>query len=148
MGGFGVIFKVLSSSTMGSVSIVEHTLAPKALAAPMHRHQNEDEISFILEGQVAVLQGDDLTIAEPGSYVVKPRGIFHTFWNHGMGTARLIETIAPGGFENYFHELAPLMSQNTPPDMNEIFALSQRYGLEFAMDSLPKLTEKYGVKLL
>ena len=60
----------------------------------------------------------------------------------------MIETIAPGGFENYFHELAPLMSPNVPPDMNAIFALSQRYGLEFAMDSLPELTEKYGVKLL
>ena len=30
----------------------------------------------------------------------------HTFWNAGPGPARLLEVIAPAGFEAYFAELA------------------------------------------
>lgn len=146
-GSFGVYFKVLSSATGGSVSIVEHTLPSKLLAAPPHKHQYEDEVSYILEGEVAVLQGDEVTIAGPGSYVVKPRGIFHTFWNPGIEPARMIEVISPGGFENYFRELAPLVPANAAPDINGLFALGQRYGLEFAMHRVPELVQQYGLNM-
>jgi hypothetical protein len=44
--------------------------------------------------------------AGPGSYLIKPRGLMHTFWNAGPGPARLLEVIAPAGFETYFAELA------------------------------------------
>ena len=146
-GGFGVIFKVLSSATDGSASIVEHTLGAKVLAAPPHKHRNEDEISYILEGQVAILQGDKVTIAGPGSYVVKPRGIFHAFWNAGDEPARMIEVIAPGGFEQYFRELAPLIPQNAAPDFGSIIALGQRYGLEYDMQRVPELIQRYGLNM-
>jgi quercetin dioxygenase-like cupin family protein len=146
-GTIGVIFKVLSASTGGSVSVVEHTLTPKALAAPLHRHQHEDEVSYVLEGQVAVLQRDELTLVGPGGYVVKPRGIFHTFWNPGTEMARHVEIIAPGGFENYFLALAPLVPADAPPDLDGVLALAQRYGLEFDMSSVPVLEQKYGVTL-
>ena len=33
--------------TGGGFSLVEHPLAPRALAAPMHRHKNEDEYSYV-----------------------------------------------------------------------------------------------------
>ena len=146
-GSFGVIFKVLSSATDGSASIVEHTLGPKVLAAPPHKHRSEDEISYIVEGQVAVLQGDEVTIAGAGSYVVKPRGIFHTFWNAGDEPARMIEVIAPGGFESYFRELAPLIPQNAAPDIGSIIALGQRYGLEYDMQRVPELIQRYGLNM-
>lgn len=145
--GLGVIFRVLSDTTLGSVSIVEHTLAPKALAAPPHRHLHEDELSYILEGQIAVLQGNETSLAGAGSYVFKPRGVFHTFWNPGTETAHLLEIITPGGFENYFHELAPLVPENAPPNMSGLFALAHRYGLEFDMSHVPELIEQYGLHL-
>jgi quercetin dioxygenase-like cupin family protein len=146
-GRFGVIFKVLSDTTGGSVSIVEHTLTPKALGAAPHRHQHEDEVSYVLKGQIAVLQGDEVAIGGPGSYIAKPRGIFHTFWNPGEETAHFVEIITPGGFENYFRALAALIPDNSPPDMNGIFALAQRYSLEFDMTRVPELEQKYGVRL-
>ena len=146
--GLGVIFKVPGSATANSVSVVEHTLPPGALGAPPHRHQNEDETSYVLAGQLAVLQGDELTIAGPGSYVVKPRGIFHTFWNPGKEMVHFIEIISPGGFENYFRETAQLIPTRGPPDMDALFALAQRYGLEFDMSRIPELAQKYSVNLM
>jgi mannose-6-phosphate isomerase-like protein (cupin superfamily) len=146
-GSIGVIFRVLSDATEGSMSVVEHTLTPKALAAPLHRHQHEDEVSYVVEGQIAVLQRDEVTIVGPGGYIVKPRGIFHTFWNPGTEPARHVEVIAPGGFENYFLELAPLVPADAPPDIDGVLALARRYGLEFDMSSVPVLEQKYGVSL-
>src|SRR5690349_11923954 len=83
---FSVTYKVLSAATKSSVSVVEHTLTAKALGAAPHRHTHEDEVSYVLEGQLAVMQGEDVTIVGAGEYVVKPRGIFHTFWNPGVET--------------------------------------------------------------
>jgi quercetin dioxygenase-like cupin family protein len=140
-GSLGVIYRVVGDS----VAVVEHTLPPKALAAPLHRHQHEDEVSYVLQGQIAVLQNNEVTTGGPGAYIAKPRGVFHTFWNPGTETAHILEIIAPGGFENYFRELAKLVPADASPDVEGIMALAGRYGLEFDMGSLPMLFDKFGV---
>src|SRR5215207_11712023 len=76
----GTTYKVLSGSVGGSAAIVEHTLEAKSIGAPMHKHTYEDEISYILEGELSVIQDGKVQTAGPGDYIVKPRGIFHTFW--------------------------------------------------------------------
>src|SRR5215217_1941918 len=77
----GTTYRVLSKSVSGSAAIVEHTVEPKSLGAPMHKHTHEDEISYVLEGELSVIQNGEVQVAGPGDYLVKPRGIFHTFWN-------------------------------------------------------------------
>ncbi len=79
IGSFGITFKVLSESVSGSVGVVEHTLAPGFIGAALHRHQHEDEISYVLDGELTAQIGNAILTAKPGTYVVKPRGIFHTF---------------------------------------------------------------------
>lgn len=147
IGRFGTTCKVLSESTAGAAAVIEHALPPGAIAAPLHRHTREDEISYVLEGEITVQQGDTITTAGHGAYVVKARGIFHTFWNAGSTPARLIEIVAPGGFERYFAELERLIPPDGPPDTDEIAALAGRYGLEFDMNSLTDLVERHGVRL-
>lgn len=101
------------------------------LAAPPHTHANEDEYSFVVEGKVGVMLGDDVHEAEAGSYVLKPRGVPHTFWNPGPEPARIVEIISPASFERYFEELAEILSAGGPPDVARIGALAERYGLTF-----------------
>src|SRR5204863_9975528 len=71
LGGLGVRF----IATGEGFALVEHPIAPRTLAAPMHVHQHEDEYSYVLEGEVGVQIGDDVHYARPGDLVVKPRGI-------------------------------------------------------------------------
>lgn len=52
-------YLINAAETDGRLAVVEHLLPPRALAAPLHRHRNEDEYSFILEGTVGALLGDD-----------------------------------------------------------------------------------------
>jgi mannose-6-phosphate isomerase-like protein (cupin superfamily) len=63
----------------------------------MHRHANEDEYSYVLEGRMGAQLGDEVVYAEEGTLVFKPRGQWHTFWNAGDGPCRILEIISPGG---------------------------------------------------
>src|SRR5512146_1823504 len=116
LGGLGVVFKLLASDTGGTFALVEHPIAPGTLAAPPHRHRDEDEASYVLEGNITVEIGDRVIHASPGTLVFKPRGIFHTFWNQTDEPARILEIISPAGFEKYFEEVAELAALNVPPD--------------------------------
>lgn len=145
--GLGTTYRVLSEVIGGSLGVVEHTLEPGWLGAPPHRHSREDETSYVLEGQLTVEQKGQVVTAGPGSYVVKPRGVFHTFWNAGTERVRFIEMITPGGFEHYFEELAPLLPPNSAnPDWTSVAAVGERYGLEFDPSRVDELLKKYGLK--
>ena len=137
LGGMSV--RVVRSG--GGVSIVEHRLRPHALAAPLHRHNNEDEVSIVLSGRVGALLGDEVHVAGPGDVVFKPRHQWHTFWNAGAEEASLMELIEPGGFEDYFLELVAI-GELTPEAIGPVAA---RYALEMDPASIPGLSERFGV---
>lgn len=147
-GGVGVVRKITGASG-GRFSVVEHPLEPGALAAPPHTHGSVDEYSYVIEGEIGVLLGDETFRAEQGSYVVKPRGIPHTFWNPGTVPARVLEIISPAGFEEYFAELGVLLASTPagqPPDMAIIAELAAKYDTTFHLDALPGVLA-HGVEL-
>ncbi len=74
LGGLGIHWKIDGEHTGERFSVVHHPLAPRALAAPLHRHHREDEYSYVLTGELGALLGDDVVTAGPGTWVFKPRG--------------------------------------------------------------------------
>jgi quercetin dioxygenase-like cupin family protein len=146
MGGLGVIYKVLGDDTGGALAVVEHPIEPGRLVRP-HTHTNEDEISYVVEGEVGIRIGEEETIAKPGTWVFKPRGIPHTFWNPGPKTARIIEIITPGAFAHYFEELALLVSGGGPPDQEKLAELARKYGLTYHTELISALKARYNLKL-
>ena len=126
-------------------ALVEHVIAPRTLAAPMHIHEHEDEYSYVLEGELGVQVGSDVRYLRPGDLVLKPRGIWHAFWNRGEEPARLLELISPPGFERYFWELAPLLQPE--PAVEGLAALQARYGLQMDMDTVATISEREGLPL-
>src|SRR5919112_3435105 len=105
LGSIGVRFLIEGSESGGGFSLVEHPMSARALGAPLHRHTREDEYSYVLEGRMGALLGDDVVIGEVGDLIHKPRNQWHTFWNAGDEPCRILEIIAPGGFERFFDEL-------------------------------------------
>lgn len=142
IGGIGVIFKLMGQATEGRFALVEHPIAPGTLAAP-HTHSREDEFSYVLEGEVGVKIGDQEFLATAGDLIVKPRGVSHTFWNPGPRLARLLEIIAPSGFESYFEEMARVLGAPGSPDQEQIGRIAERYGLTYQMEQIPALVAKY-----
>jgi quercetin dioxygenase-like cupin family protein len=141
----GVRLMIDGGKTGGAFSLVEHPLPPRALGAPLHTHRNEDEYSYVLEGRIGVQLADEVLEAGPGELVFKPRGIAHAFWNAGDEPARLLELISPAGFENYFRDLAPLLSS---PDRDEaaIRTVVDRYELDIDFGTIPTLVERHGLR--
>ena len=139
-GGLGVDWKIDGAETGGRFSIVHHPMAPHALAAPLHRHHREDEYSYVLEGTLGALLGDDVVTAGPGTWVHKPRGQWHTFWNAGDTPCHIVEVISPGGFEDYFREVAAAWG-----DLEAFARINERYELDMDFDGVPGLLERFGL---
>jgi mannose-6-phosphate isomerase-like protein (cupin superfamily) len=141
-GSFGVRFMVWSEESGGGFSLVEHPIPPRTLVAPLHRHSNEDEYSYVLEGRMGAQLGDEVVHAQKGDFVFKPREQWHTFWNAGEEPLRILEIISPGGFEHVFKEMA-----DDPEGMvgETASALDARYGLEVDYESVERLCEEHGL---
>ena len=145
LGSIGVRFMIDSADSGGGFSLVEHPVPPRKLAAPLHRHSREDEYTFVLEGEIGVLLGDEVVFGGPGDLIFKPRGQWHTFWNAGFEPARVLEIISPGGFEGYFEQLSELLAAGSPPDPAKVGAIADRFGLELEPASIPRLTAEHGL---
>lgn len=146
LGAIGAHFKVASEDTGGHYSVVEHPLAPGALVPP-HRHSLEDELMYILDGEIGARVGDRVLHASKGSYVFKPRNVSHTFWNERDEPARVMHVLSPGGFEKYFVELHRLIPKRGQPDFDEITRLAAGYGVSFQLDWVPDLEKRFGVSV-
>jgi len=146
LGSIGVRWMIDGDETEQRFSLVEHPMSPRALAAPLHLHTREDEYSFVLEGRMGALLGDDVVEAGPGDLVFKPRNQWHTFWNAGDEPCRILEIIAPAGFERFFKELDALGGALNA-DPVELTELGERYGQYFKLDSVPELLERFDLQI-
>ena len=145
LGSIGVRFMLDGEEADERFSLVEHPMSARALAAPLHRHAREDEYSYIVEGRVGALLGEEVLIGGPGDLIFKPRNQWHTFWNAGDEPARLLEIISPGGFERFFAELVDLggVAHADPQTLADLCA---RYELEMDPDSVPGLIERFDLR--
>jgi quercetin dioxygenase-like cupin family protein len=145
LGSIGVRFMIDGDEAGERFALVEHPMSARALAAPMHRHAREDEYSYIVEGQVGALLGDEVVLGGPGDLIFKPRNQWHTFWNAGDEPARLLEIISPAGFEGFFDELVELGGV-TQADPQTLADLCARYELEMNPASVPELLQRFNLK--
>ncbi|WP_373498506.1 cupin domain-containing protein [Desulfococcus sp.] len=139
-GGLAVNWRIDGSTTGSRFAVVHHPMAPHALAAPLHRHHNEDEYSYVIRGTLGALLGDDIVIAGPGDWVIKPRNQWHTFWNAGDTTSEIIEIISPAGFENYFREVAASWG-----DLERFQRINEKYSLDMNFESVAGLCDRFGL---
>ena len=118
-------FKVLSEQTGGAYAVLEQQVPP-GHGPPLHVHRHETEILYILEGLFEVTLGDRTVEAPAGTMAVGPRDIPHTFRNVGPTPGKLLLTVIPGRFSNYFVEVDGLPDK----DLDTIKALCAKYDVE------------------
>jgi mannose-6-phosphate isomerase-like protein (cupin superfamily) len=136
-------FMIDSKDTGGRLSVVEHTLPPHVLAGPLHHHSREDEYSYVLEGRLGTLLGDQEVFAEAGDLVFKPRGQWHTFWNPGDSPTRVLELITPAGLEELFRELG---APGVELDPATLPALVARYGCQVDFQATATILQRHGLR--
>ena len=144
--GFTATVKLTASQT-GGISIVEHTFDPGVMVPP-HRHTHEDEISYVIFGEIGFRSNDREVSLGAGGYIVKPRGELHSMWNAGTEPARMIEIVTPAGFEKYFIELAEATAAagGRRPDPSITAPIAERFGLSFDFTQVPDLVARHGLR--
>ena len=75
-----------------------------------------DDTWYILEGEMAVLCGDDVSIVGPGHWVSMPRGVPHTFRVVGDREARILLVHDNASFRDVIRDLGvPAEARVVPP---------------------------------
>jgi mannose-6-phosphate isomerase-like protein (cupin superfamily) len=144
-GPIGTTVVIPAAATGGLLSVCEMPMAPGYMVPP-HTHHATDEWSYVLEGRVGARVGDDEFTAEPGSWILKPRGIMHTFWNAGPEPARIIELLTPGRFEEFFRRSTELATSGDLTD-ELLEALAAEYETTVSMEWVGDLAARYGLEI-
>jgi quercetin dioxygenase-like cupin family protein len=129
IAGSQVFHKVKSKDTDNVFSVVE-IVTPQGKGVTHHVHEREDELVYLLEGEIEVTLGNQKMKAVPGVMALLPRGIPHSFTSVGNKPSRLLDTILPGQFDNYFVELAALFAAGDPSE-GQIDGLSRKYRIKY-----------------
>lgn len=140
LGGVTDRFMIDGRDTGGRFALVQHLFAPRALAAPMHRHRHEDEYTYVLEGRIGAVLGGEEFVGERGDLIFKPRDQWHTFWNAGDEPASVLEIISGSGLEELFRELGRLSAEPAP---EALAAMAARYGCDLDFDATFPLVERH-----
>jgi quercetin dioxygenase-like cupin family protein len=136
---------LVPSAFSATVSVFEVELAPGCLSGPLHMHDKEDGISYVLEGQLTFQVGDEVSTASAGEVVQMPRGVRHTFWNASPVPASALDIVTPGGLENYY-ELLALIAQ-APDAMDRLASMEEQFGIHMDWESIAALTSRYDVRM-
>ena len=135
-----MVIKFRSGLLGGDFSIMEGVVRPGELLAP-HTHEHEDQAVYVIDGELEFEVGgaDGLRFsAGAGSYVLKPRGISHGFWNVKDTTVRYIELSGRSGFEKFIDA-----RQDGIGAMIE--AAQGDLGMTMHMDRIPALMKEHGL---
>ena len=127
--GDEAIIKVSSRDTGGAFAVFEGRTRPLE-GPPLHRHRDQDEWWYILEGEYKFEVDGQEIYARAGDTVFAPRGSRHTFQNIGTTPARTLTTVVPGGLDIFFEELETVAPRGTVPDPAKMIPIFEKHGLE------------------
>lgn len=119
--------KASHADTGGRFALVDTVYAPGFQGPPPHRHGEMYDCFFIIDGTLRFTVAGEEADAGPGTLVVVPPGVVHSFGNPHPDPARVLNLFAPAGLEAYLRELAALPG---PPDPATMADLASRYDFE------------------
>lgn len=130
----GTTVRITSRQTGGAYCVCEMTTKPGD-GVPLHVHDRDEEFYYILEGAYEIQAGDNQFTAEPGSMVVIPQNVPHSFRNDGNAIARALMIFRPGGFDELVGELREATAAGTV-DEERRKAILTKWGVTF-LDGKP-----------
>ena len=129
-----VTVKVGAPQTGGNLTVIEFS-APAGFGPPMHRHDVEDELFYVLEGEVAFsCAGQEVTYG-PGGFAWLPKGLPHRFQVSDDGPARIFQITTPAQFEDFARAVgepagAPVLPEPTAPDVEALVRIAADFQIE------------------
>jgi quercetin dioxygenase-like cupin family protein len=106
-------------------------IAPPGNGPPPHYHTQEDECFVLQEGTISFLSGGEWKEVQAGATVFTPKNTIHTYKNIGTGTAKMLFTAAPSGFDVFFERCSVEFAKPGGPDMQRIVEISAEHGIYY-----------------
>ena len=125
----GVTNKLTGAQTGGAYSLFEVELEPES-GTLLHVHRYEDEIVYVLKGEIEIRLATQRLHALKGGVAYLPKNIPHAFYNPLKTPLKILVTAIPGGLEDYFDELEAALAIG-PLDDELHNKMSLKYGIEW-----------------
>ena len=115
--------------------MLEH-LSSRGSGSPLHVHHNEDEMFYVIDGELTLWVNGQTTVAPAGSFAYGPRDVPHTF-TVTSDQARFLLIVQPAGFDDFVRAIGEPAQQlvipppaTEPPDMAALAAIAAQHGIE------------------
>ncbi|HEY7632997.1 MAG TPA: cupin domain-containing protein [Thermoleophilaceae bacterium] len=128
IGPVTITIKLSSDETAGKFALIEYELPPGFPGPPPHVHPDFDEMFYVLAGEIRFRRGDDTVDAAAGTTLWCPGSTPHAFSNPSDQPARMLFTLTPGGFEQFFRDVATA-AESGMPGADKMAELNDRYGV-------------------
>jgi mannose-6-phosphate isomerase-like protein (cupin superfamily) len=135
-----VTIRVSTSASQDGLSVLEHRM-PYGSSAPLHLHRTEDELFHILEGEYRVKVQDQEQRVGPGTILLAPKGVPHTYRVESPQGGRCLTITVRGDFERFVRAVSrPAERPELPPPAGPPSA--------DAIQALKATAAKYGIEIL
>jgi mannose-6-phosphate isomerase-like protein (cupin superfamily) len=111
---------------MGSLAVLETTVAAGFPGPVLHLHERMTDSFFVQEGTLTLQLGAETVKAGPDSYALVPPGNPHTFSTPGTEPVRVLNIFAPAGLEGYVREMAERARAGTL-DLDAMTEIASKY---------------------
>lgn len=125
----GIRIVVSGRESNGRFTVLE-SLEHRGASHPLHLHHREDELIYVLDGQVSFQQGGVWTAGRAGDCQFLPRGQEHTYVIESE-RARLLILHTPAGLEDYYQALCePAGEKCDYQEAERLVVLAARFGVD------------------
>jgi len=124
--GESITVKIGGQQTEDRYAVIEE-VSPVDSGPPLHVHGHEDEVFYVLEGEVEFQTGEQRFRAKAGSAAFLPKNIGHTFRNVGSTPSKVLVVIIPAHFVGFFEDVHALKK----PTPEQAVELGKKYDLTF-----------------
>lgn len=120
------------------MSVLEHRAA-LGDSPPLHLHQTEDEIFYVIEGEIRFQLGGEESRLGPGESLLTPKGVPHTYRIESPGGARWLTVTRRGDFERFVRALGRVAEREelpvpagapSPEAVQTLVRVAQAHGIE------------------
>ena len=111
-GKITAIFKADEEETNEKYSISEWWQDPHSDGPGPHKHEENDDVFYVLEGTPSFLVGDKWIDAEKGTFLRIPAKTIHDFANRTDHKTGILNFFIPGGFERNMTSIVKWFEDN------------------------------------